>query len=385
MVTMSRQRMILAGHADAVRVALLGETSGWAGDGPSRWRTPARLLVQIWHDPLLDQLVLELAADGDAAEAEAAELVAELPRVVSVVRFADALDAFARTVTAGHRAATLAPLAATLPDGSAYRAQAVEAAVDAVESPDGLARAEGVLAAAYLADEQLSGRVRELAGSDPDPRVRALAARVASPAAPATSAGAARRIAFVAERVADEFVPFAADLGWPLIAHQPGTPDQSERRVWQAGPAVQVTLVGDLRLGRDYAIVNGLSAIAADQAERLIRNRFTVVEPRSVLDMINSEPDDGARLLLLQVLAAAAPSRCDPQMLTVLAGLFRDPVTPLRGFAVGASVYYPWPELVPLLSWSADHDPDDTIRGLARIGLDVIRRDQPDDGRTGHA
>jgi hypothetical protein len=385
MVTVSRHRMILAGHADAVRVALLGETSGWAGDGRSWWRTPARLRVLISHDPLLDRLVLELAADGDAAEAEAAALVAELPRVVSVIRFGDALDAFASAATAQQRAATLVPLAATLPDGSAYRARAVDAAVDAVDSPDSLARAEGVLAAAYLADEQLSGRVRKLAGSDPDPRVRALAARVASPAEPATPAGAARRIAFVAERVADQFVPFAAGLGWPLIAYQPGAQEESERWVWQGDPAVQVTLVGDIRLGRDYLIVNGLNATAADQAERLIRNRFPAVEPRAVLNMINSEPDDGARLLLLQVLAAAAPPRCDPRMLAVLAGLFRDPVTPLRGFAVGASVYYPWPELVPLLSWSADHDPDAAIRGLARIGLDAIRRAHPDDGHTDHA
>jgi hypothetical protein len=385
-IAVTRQRLILADRADAVRVALLGETSGWVPDSrPGEdgaatcwWRTRFGLRVSISHDSLLDRPVLELAADDDAAEAEAAELSAQLPRVVSAVRFADALEMFSQNPGAERRAAVLPLLAATLAEGDdAGRARVLDAAGAALASPDARQRAGGVLAAGYLADESLSARVRELAAADPDLRVRAVAGQVAGPSDRLAKADWVRRITFVADSVADHFLPFAAERGWSLTGHQPGTDDESEQFLWQAGPAVRVALVRDIRLERDYVIVNGTDrdvTAAADGIELLVRTRFPAVELDDVLDLLSRASGAAERLVLLRVAAAAAPVSYHPRMYAVLAGLFADPVTALRGFAIGASVYYPWPEFAPLLDWSRRYDPDPAIRGLADIGLDAVRR-----------
>jgi len=384
-VTVSRHRLILAEQADAVRVALFGETSDWVADprsgdspgGPWRWRTPFGLRVTISQDSLLDQPMLELSADDETTDAEAAELATQLPRVVSAVRFADALEVFTQTRNVEQQGAMLPLLAATLPDGDlANRGRVLDAAAAAVISPDARERAGGVLAAAYLEDESLSARVRALAASDPDFRVRTLAGRIVHPRAPA-KADWVRRVTFVAESVAEEFLPFATERGWSLIDRQPGTDGEGERVLWQADTAVRVILVRDTRLERDRIVVNGTSADAAaavDETERLVRARFPTADLDDVLDMIIEADAAADRLLLWRVAAAAAPVDYHPRMYAVIADLFGDPVTPLRGFAVGATVYYPWPEVVPLLTWSAGHDPEPAIRGLADIGLDAARR-----------
>lgn len=400
---------------DTVRLALFGQTSGWvsedhaetpgngpqaaagngpqsAGNGPqsaaesgpqaARWRTPSGLRVALFQDALLGRPVLELdAGDDERADAEAEELERQLPRLFELVRYPDARQAFSDP--ASDRGWILPLLAATVAGRSEPpRAEVLSAAVAGLGAADSQARAGAVLAAAYLDDVALLARVSALASSDPDPRVRALARKVTrQPSAGLPPDGGEpqsdglRRIAFVAERVREEFLPFAADLGWELAGHQPGSEDESERFTWRPEPGIEVALIADIRLDREL-----VTLVAAepgghrtlDLIEARVREWFETVDSGEALDMLAEAPDGPARMTALKVVAASAPASYQPRFLATMAEMFGHPATPLRGFATGASIYFPWPEIVPFLAWMARHDPDPGIRGIAKVGLGAV-------------
>jgi len=359
--------MALLEPADAGRFAVFALTSGWQrlGDGPA-WRTPAGAEVRLTEDGLLGRPVLEChVPDGDGpAAAEADELAAALPAAFGVARYEDVSAAYARAGTPA-MAGRLLPLLAAVAGGG-ERTAAVRAEVDSgLHSDDPEVRAGAALATAYLDDDALARRRRTLASDDPDERVRRAAReaeRGTGPAVPLTHL--VRRLTFVPERVRDEVTAFAGAQGWARL---------DDRPAWRTPTGTDVVLVSDAQLDRDLLVLYAPrdaatpaeAAAALDATEALIRDRFDTVHLPEVLARLDGQPPVPVALTLLRVAAASAPTEYDPAFLRTIARVFGAPVTPLRGFAVGTSVYFPWPEVAPLLDWLAAADPEPAVRQVA--------------------
>jgi hypothetical protein len=317
----------------------------------------------------------------------------------TVITHDEVLTRFANADDWRQRAGMLPMVAATTDDpvtAGADDQRTVRILAAALHDADPAVRVLAATSVRYAPLASLRPALEEIAGADPDQRVRD-AARDAAGRTAKTEADRARsaessvaeprprgwrRITFADRRVDDRFVPFAGAQGWrPTSQPTPGG-DHAQSWHWTSETGALVDLIDDKRLDREYVVISAApdEASGADSGELVhieaaIRAVFPAITIDQAIAWLDAATDPIHALHALSVLGGSAPGEYHPGWLRAVVATFGSASAGLREFAAGLATYAPWPQLIPFLDWLARLDPDADVRETAALGLRFV----PDD------
>ncbi|GIH18851.1 HEAT repeat domain-containing protein [Rugosimonospora africana] len=411
---MAVRRTVLRSSQDGARFALYARAHRWSqhaeatGDdgevSAGLWFTPRGLRVELVDEPALDVpvVVTESMVDSPESAAEWDVLASEIESLFQPVSAAEAVRLY-RSATGDRQRVLFLPLVAiTAPtDPGPDREAAYQAIAEALTDEQAGVRMAAAVAIRYLALPEFASALRRLIEQDPDEDVRRIAGGtlILLPAESGSGAGpeaetpeAATPEAATPEDAGPEDAGSADEPEEVRITllHRPSAADvgnyaagqgweELEPGEWRTGAGVSVRFTADETVERDLLLLSGGGGGAVARVASGIRATFPTVATRHALAYLQRSDTESDRARAVQVLAATAPLRYEPDVYVAFLAVLRDPVPELRALTAGLVSYPAWAEFGPVLDWLATADPDPEVREMAGAGLTAIHRFSGDD------
>ncbi|MEU0625973.1 hypothetical protein [Streptomyces sp. NPDC005989] len=177
----------------------------------------------------------------------------------------------------------------------------------------------------------------------------------------------------------DDFALICETHNW-IFHERMENPDSGEARYsWLAQNAtVRITYVYDPLLNLSYIVTSNSGYAEEPGAVRNVNEELRLaVQELSAHEALNlfdqCETDVACQVKILHLIAASAPEEYNESFFQRFTKAFRNEQVDVRSMALIATLYMPWPQILPVIESLRESDPSVDVRNLAQS----IFRDHP--------